>query len=205
MFDRIQDMDRELFLFLNSQNTHSLDYLMILFSARLPWLPLYLAIIFSLFWKCSFDMSREGFFNKIVFEKRDRKAGWIMLAAILATFFLTDFLSNQIKYMVDRLRPGWDPCTYHLARVIENNRFSFSFVSSHASNVFGLAVLTSWFFKVRWYKILIFSWALIVCYSRVYVGRHFPGDVIFGAIFGTLLAMVSIMVVKYLLKRINSK
>ena len=205
MFDRIQDMDRELFLFLNSQNTHSLDYLMILFSARLPWLPLYLAIIFSLFWKCSFDMSREGFFNKIIFEKRDRKAGWIMLAAILATFFLTDFLSNQIKYMVDRLRPGWDPCTYHLARVIENNRFSFSFVSSHASNVFGLAVLTSWFFKVRWYKILIFSWALIVCYSRVYVGRHFPGDVIFGAIFGTLLAMVSIMVVKYLLKRINSK
>jgi len=205
MFDRIQDMDRELFLFLNSQNTHSLDYLMILFSARLPWLPLYLAIIFSLFWKCSFDMSREGFFNKIVFEKRDRKAGWIMLAAILATFFLTDFLSNQIKYMVDRLRPGWDPCTYHLARVIENNRFSFSFVSSHASNVFGLAVLTSWFFKVRWYKILIFSWALIVCYSRVYVGRHFPGDVIFGAMFGTLLAMVSIMVVKYLLKRINSK
>ncbi|PKP42024.1 MAG: hypothetical protein CVT93_06215 [Bacteroidetes bacterium HGW-Bacteroidetes-10] len=205
MFDRIQDMDRELFLFLNSQNTHSLDYLMILFSARLPWLPLYLAIIFSLFWKCSFDMSREGFFNKIVIEKRDRKAGWIMLAAILATFFLTDFLSNQIKYMVDRLRPGWDPCTYHLARVIENNRFSFSFVSSHASNVFGLAVLTSWFFKVRWYKILIFSWALIVCYSRVYVGRHFPGDVIFGAMFGTLLAMVSIMVVKYLLKRINSK
>jgi hypothetical protein len=100
MFDRIQDMDRELFLFLNSQNTHSLDYLMILFSARLPWLPLYLAIIFSLFWKCSFDMSREGFFNKIVIEKRDRKAGWIMLAAILATFFLTDFLSNQIKYMV---------------------------------------------------------------------------------------------------------
>lgn len=205
MFDRIQEMDRELFLFLNSQYTHSLDYLMILFSARLPWLPLYLAIIFSLFWKCSFDMSREGFFNKIVFEKRDRKAGWIMLAAILATFFLTDFLSNQIKYMVDRLRPGWDPCTYHLARVIENNRFSFSFVSSHASNVFGLAVLTSWFFKVRWYKILIFSWALIVCYSRVYVGRHFPGDVIFGAMFGTLLAMVSIMVVKYLLKRINSK
>jgi undecaprenyl-diphosphatase len=205
MFDRIQDMDRELFLFLNSQNTHSLDYLMILFSARLPWLPLYLAIIFSLFWKCSFDMSREGFFNKIVIEKRDRKAGWIMLAAILATFFLTDFLSNQIKYMVDRLRPGWDPCTYHLARVIENNRFSFSFVSSHASNVFGLAVLTSWFFRVRWYKILIFSWALIVCYSRVYVGRHFPGDVIFGAMFGTLLAMVSIMVVKYLLKRINSK
>jgi undecaprenyl-diphosphatase len=58
---------------------------------------------------------------------------------------------------------------------------------------------------VRWYKILIFSWALIVCYSRVYVGRHFPGDVIFGAMFGTLLAMVSIMVVKYLLKRINSK
>lgn len=205
MFDRIQDMDRELFLFLNSQNTHSLDYLMILFSARLPWLPLYLAIIFSLFWKCSFDMSREGFFNKIVIEKRDRKAGWIMLAAILATFFLTDFLSNQIKYMVDRLRPGWDPCTYHLARVIENNKFSFSFVSSHASNVFGLAVLTSWFFRVRWYKILIFSWALIVCYSRVYVGRHFPGDVIFGAMFGTLLAMVSIMVVKYLLKRINSK
>jgi len=203
MLDRIQELDRELFVFLNSQYSHFLDHIMLMFSARLVWLPLYILILLSLFWRCSVDINRRGFFNKFVFEKRDRRTGWIMLVAILVTFFLTDFLSNQVKYLVDRLRPGWDPCTYHIARVIENNRFSFSFVSSHATNVFGLAVLTSWFFRKRWYTILIFSWALIVCYSRVYVGRHFPGDVISGAIFGTMIALVSVMAVKYILRLSN--
>lgn len=203
MLDRIQELDRELFVFLNSQNTHFLDHIMLMFSARLIWLPFYLLIIASLFWRISLDVNKKGILNQIIIEKRDKRTAWIMLAAILITFFLTDFLSNQVKYMVDRLRPGWDPYTYHIARVIENNRYSFSFVSSHATNVFGLAVLTSWFFKKRWYTILIFSWALIVCYSRVYVGRHFPGDVTFGALFGTMIALISVMAVKFILRLSN--
>ncbi|OJV21537.1 MAG: hypothetical protein BGO30_02225 [Bacteroidetes bacterium 41-46] len=177
---------------------------MTLFSARLPWLPLYISIVICIVWSCSIETKREEGAQqrrKIVFKKRDKKVIFTILIALLATFFITDFFSNQIKYMVSRLRPGWDPLTCNIARVIEDNRFSYGFVSSHAANVFGLAMLTAAIFKRKWYTLLIFSWALIVSYSRIYVGRHFPGDVLFGALFGIAVGYLAYKLIQLLIQK----
>jgi undecaprenyl-diphosphatase len=204
MLDKLEELDRNLFLFLNDLHTGFLDWIMTLFSARLPWLPLYISIVICIVWSCSIETQREeGALQrrKIVFKKRDKKVIFTIVIALLATFFITDFFSNQIKYMVTRLRPGWDPLTCNIARVIEENRFSYGFVSSHAANVFGLAMLTAALFKRKWYTLLIFSWALIVSYSRIYVGRHFPGDVLFGALFGIAVGYLAYKLIQLLIQK----
>ena len=204
MLDKLEELDRNLFLFLNDLHTGFLDWIMTLFSARLPWLPLYISIVICIVWSCSIETKREEGAQqrrKIVFKKRDKKVIFTIVIALLATFFITDFFSNQIKYMVTRLRPGWDPLTCNIARVIEENRFSYGFVSSHAANVFGLAMLTAAIFKRKWYTLLIFSWALIVSYSRIYVGRHFPGDVLFGALFGIAVGYLAYKLIQLLIQK----
>ncbi|MDD2490890.1 MAG: phosphatase PAP2 family protein [Bacteroidales bacterium] len=204
MLDKIEELDRNLFLFLNNLHTGFLDWVMTLFSARLPWLPLYLAILVSVIWSCSIETTideQNKSRRKIVFRKREKKVIITLVISLLATFFITDFFSNQIKYLVGRLRPGWNPITCDIARVIEDNRFSYSFVSSHAANVFGLAMLTAAIFRRRWFTILIFSWAIIVSYSRIYVGRHFPGDVLFGALFGVAVGYLAYKFIQIIIQK----
>ncbi|MBP6454334.1 phosphatase PAP2 family protein [Bacteroidales bacterium MB20-C3-3] len=204
MLDKIEELDRNLFLFFNNLHSAFFDWVMTLFSSRLPWLPLYIAIIFCIIWSCNFNKELDesgNYRRKINFHKRDTRTVLIIIFAIIATFVVTDYFSNQIKYFVSRLRPGWDPFTCNLARVIEDNRFSYGFVSGHASNVFGLAMLTSAIFKRRWYTILIFSWATIVSYSRIYVGRHFPGDVLFGALFGIAVGYLTYKILQLIFQK----
>lgn len=203
MLDKIEELDRNLFLFFNNLHSAFFDWVMTLFSSRLPWLPLYIAIIFCVIWSCSIQKELDGSGNSIHrfhLKKRDTRTAIVIIIAIIATFVITDYFLNQIKYIVSRLRPGWDPFTCNLARVIEENRFSYGFVSGHASNVFGLAMLTSALFKRRWFTILIFSWATIVSYSRIYVGRHFPGDVLFGALFGIAVGYLTYKILQLFFK-----
>lgn len=193
MLEKIENIDRSLFLFLNGLHSSFLDWVMVGFSSRLLWLPLYIAILFCIIWSCKIERY-QGLSTgrgKITFQRREIKIIILVIVALIMTFIATDFLSNQIKYLVSRLRPGWDPFTCNFARVLESNRFSYGFVSGHASNVFGLAMLTSALFKKKWFTIFIFLWAIIVSYSRIYVGRHFPGDVIFGALFGLALGYLA--------------
>ena len=204
MFDKIIEWDRELFLSINSFHSPFFDEIMKTLSARAPWIPLYLIIAASLFFslKINFTNKDKPF---ISIEKKDFRFGLIAFIGILIAFALSDFLSNQTKYIVERLRPGWDPLTIHLARVLEANRNSFSFVSSHATNVFGFATITSLIFKKNWYSIFIFSWALLVCYSRIYVGRHFPGDILGGALLGFIFGYLLYRLICYSYKRFSRK
>ncbi len=204
MLDKIEELDRNLFLFLNNHHTGFLDWVMTLFSARLPWMPLYLAILTCAVWSCGIESRTDPdnvIRRRIVFRRRQKRVIITLIFALIITFFITDFFSNQIKYLVARLRPGWDPLTCNLARVIENNRFSYSFVSSHAANVFGFAMLSSAIFRRKWFTILIFLWAFIVSYSRIYVGRHYPGDVLFGALFGLAVGYLAYKIIQIIIQK----
>lgn len=170
MIDRIIEFDKHLMLLLNGWHSPFFDFLMPVITNKYTGIPIYLAILV------------------ILFRKVDMKKLLIAVAAILVTFALCDSLSVALfKETFQRLRPGWDPQIMDQVRMLEYKGGQYGFVSSHAANLFGLATITSLLIKNRIYTALIFFWAALVGYSRIYVGKHFPADVVCGAIFGMIV------------------
>jgi undecaprenyl-diphosphatase len=118
-----------------------------------------------------------------------------LFVAIAVT--LCDQISVLIKdYLVQRPRPTHNPEIADLVHIIYNGDYpngyrggKYGFVSSHAANVFGVAAFLSNQFKHYRWTLFLFTWALIVSYSRIYIGVHYPLDIIFGAILGALIGI----------------
>jgi undecaprenyl-diphosphatase len=169
MFDFVVHLDQQLFLFLNSLHCPWLDPVMVFASAKISWVFLYVGLIAVFFWKHPWK--------------------WALLAllATVLTFALTDQLGNIIKHAVGRPRPcvAFEGILYSLEAC--GGRYA-SFVSNHAANMFGSATITALLFRNKYYTIGVYSWAAIVAYSRIYVGKHYPLDLLCGALLGILAA-----------------
>lgn len=190
MLDAIVEFDKELMLSINGCTNALFDLLMPLISHKYTGIPIYAAILAVIIYKW----------------RKSPKIICIMVAAVLLTFALCDSLSVALfKQTVQRLRPAWDPEIGDLVRMLEYKGGQFGFVSSHASNLFGLATITSLIVRKRWYSILIFVWAAAVGYSRIYVGKHFPLDVICGALFGMLIGYLVFKLLCQLYRKLNLK
>lgn len=164
-----EHLDQQLFLFLNSANSPFWDNVMYFMSLVLVWAPLYLAILVYL-----------GI-------KYKRKFLIILLFIILAVT-LTDQIALLIKNSVDRLRPCHEPSIQGLVHMVNSVCGGmYGFVSSHAANSFDAALVSLMFIKRRWFSVSILIWASVVSYSRIYLGVHYPGDVLCGAILGALI------------------
>jgi undecaprenyl-diphosphatase len=165
----IERLDQQIFLFLNSLNSPFCDQVMHAISGRIIWIPLYLSILIYL-----------GI-------KYKRKFFVILLFIILAATF-SDQTSVLIKNIVQRLRPCYEPVLQGLVHTVNGECGGrYSFVSSHATNSFDVALLSLLFIKRRWFTISIVIWASVIGYSRIYLGVHYPGDVIFGALLGSII------------------
>jgi formyltetrahydrofolate deformylase len=107
-----------------------------------------------------------------------KKQSWLVILALIVCIIIADQVSSGlIKEMVHRLRPSRNPDLENMVCLLKGYRGGkYGFVSSHAANSFGLAMLTSLFFRSRKYTIIIFLWATIVAYSRIYLGVHYPGE-----------------------------
>lgn len=161
-----EHIDQQLFLFLNSLNSPFFDQVMHAISGKIIWIPLYLVILISI-----------GIRYK-------RKFLVIVIFIILAAT-LSDQLSVVVKNIVHRLRPCHEPALEGLVHLFKGECGGmFSFVSSHATNSYDVALLSLLFIRKRWYTISIIIWATVVGYSRIYLGVHYPGDVICGSILG---------------------
>ncbi len=192
MFDKIVEADKSLLLFLNSLHFPLGDKIMLFFTAALPWIPLYVIIAYYIVHK----------YYKI---ERKPKYAFVVISAAIIVFAITDMGSSFIKDLTERYRPGHDNDLKNIVRLLDGTGGRYGFVSSHASNVFGLATFTSLIFRKRYYTIPIYTWAFLVSYSRIYVGRHFPTDVFFGAILGIIagLALYKLISIRLLKKFYN--
>jgi undecaprenyl-diphosphatase len=161
---------------------------MVFITGDFRWVPLYALIVFFFFWK------------------RKWRRGLLALTAVLITFALTDQLSVHLfKNTIQRLRPCHEPALYAIMHSLENCGGQFSFISSHAANTFGLAAVTSLLFGKKWYSWCIFSWAATVSYSRIYVGKHYPLDIICGALFGLLVGYCIWKLFQLIMNNVNNK
>jgi undecaprenyl-diphosphatase len=169
MFSVPVQIDKQLFLFFNSANSPFWDRVMSYISMITVWIPLYLAILIYL-----------GFTYKRKFL--------VIIVIIIIAVTLSDQIALLIKNSVDRLRPCHEPSLAGLVHLVNGKCGGlYGFVSSHAANSFNVALLSLCFIRKRWYSISIIIWAAVVGYSRIYLGVHYPGDVIVGAILGALI------------------
>ena len=186
VLERLLEIDTNIFLFLNGLHTSWLDMPMYYISKVWVWIPLYALVVFH------------------IVKKWKKEAIWIILTLVLCVV-LTDQLTNLIKYGVERVRPSREPLLEGLVHHVNGYRSGgFSFVSGHASNVFGFAMLSSLILKNRAYSWFIFVWAVIVAYSRIYLGVHYPLDILCGTILGLGIAVILYAILDRFQKHLKS-
>ncbi len=175
IWQKIEKLDQWAFLQINNNLSHPfLDEFMPLFRNSFFWIPLYFFLLL---------------FATINFKNK----GWWWLLFFICTVSLTDLISSRlIKESFERLRPCMDP-EFSLQVRLLLNRCSggYSFTSSHAANHFGIAAyffVTTKFLLNKW-AWLAFGWAAIICFAQIYVGVHYPLDIIGGAIVGLTIGL----------------
>ena len=180
MLETILKWDTELFLTLNQAGVSWLDTFMVLISEVWVWIPLYVAILFFIFKK---------------FPLRD---ALVFAAVCVVGVVLTDQGSVHLfKEVFRRLRPCQVDELREQMRFLASGCGLYGFVSSHAANTFGFAVISGGIFNKVYPKLglALLVWAAIVSYSRIYLGVHYPLDIICGALLGVLIGRLLLLIV----------
>lgn len=179
--------DRQLFLFLNGIHNGFFDVFMHTVSRVAVWIPFYVAVAWAIVYKYG-------------------RKGWILILALVIGVVLTDQISVLVKNYFERLRPSHQASLADLIHLYKGHKSSrFGFVSSHATNMAGFAVLSSLFIRNKFFSYSVAAWALLTCYSRIYLGLHFPADVTGGAILGVAIAVSVYAVLSYYVKDLKLK
>ena len=173
--EALSNIDTDLFLFLNGLHTSWLDKVMIAVTQMWVWVPLYLLLIY-------WTVKQYG-----------KRCWWIFLAVGILVLCSDQLSAHVCKPLFQRLRPCYNADLQdliYLPKGMAGGRYGF--VSSHAANTFAVAAfLTPALRKNRsWMGIVLYLWAFISSYSRIYLGFHYPGDILCGALLGILIGLI---------------
>jgi undecaprenyl-diphosphatase len=173
MLEKLDTLDKNLFLWLNSHHTPFFDKFMWFISGRIEWLPLYLILI-----------------GYIVYIYRWKSIA-VIVAIIIAVALADQLAVKAFKEVFQRLRPSHSPDIQNIVHIVNGYRGgSYGFVSNHAANTFALATFLCCLFRNKYFIVSILLWATIVSYSRIYLGVHYPCDVLGGAILGIFIGWI---------------
>lgn len=186
MLDQLLHYDTELFLYLNNLGNTSWDGFWMAYTTKIYWTPLYALMLY------------------LMYKQRENKPFLITIAVIALMILFTDQITNLFKYGFERPRPCHVDALISKMRIVrEGCGGRFGFFSGHASNSMAVAIFAGLMLKNR-FKYLIYVlviWAMLMAYSRIYVGVHYPLDVFCGMLFGSLSGLLFYKMNHYLINR----
>ena len=174
MFDYLYSLDLKLLYFINHTLSNPVfDFIMPIMRGKLTWVPLYLLIVY------------------FIIKKYGLKSVWVIGFALISVLIADRISAGIIKPYFERLRPCNDPNLASWLKLPNGKGSSFGFVSSHAANHFAMAVYFIMVFVgyKNQYKIIIpfLAWAALIAFAQVYIGFHFPSDVVLGGLLGAII------------------
>ncbi|MBP5338984.1 MAG: phosphatase PAP2 family protein [Prevotella sp.] len=170
--DQILDLDRQLLLAFNGSDSLFLDGLVKTLTTAATWIPLYVSLLY------------------VVLKNNDnlQKVLLIVVCAGLCVFFAGSLNDMIVKPLVERWRPSHDDQIGMAVDVVNGYRGGdYGFFSSHASNTFSIAIFFALLVRSRVLTVALVVWSLANCWTRLYLGVHFPGDILCGLLWGGLV------------------
>lgn len=173
--ETLSNIDSNFFLFLNGLHVDWLDKIMIAITQMWVWVPLYLLLIY---W---------------IVKQYGKRCWWIFLAVGLVVLCSDQLSAHVCKPFFQRLRPCYNPDLQNLIYLPKGMAGGkYGFVSSHATNTFAVAAFLTAALrkKQNWMGVVLYLWAFVSSYSRIYLGFHYPGDILCGALLGILIGLI---------------
>ncbi len=189
-FSKIQDMDMQVLSLFNGSDNIMLDQMVQILTSGLTWIPLYVMLFF-------------------VVMRNNETMGQIALVvgcAIFCVLFADGLVDGIIKQLAERWRPSNDPTFKYMVQVVDDIRpKGYSFCSAHAANTMSLAVFFSLLIRSKMLTITLVIWSLINCWTRLYLGVHYPSDILCGMMIGIVVGILVYLLYYKLYLRISPK
>lgn len=189
-FSKIQDMDMQVLSLFNGSDNIMLDQMVQILTSGLTWIPLYVMLFF-------------------VVMRNNETMGQIALvvgSAIFCVLFADGLVDGIIKQLAERWRPSNDPTFKYMVQVVDDIRpKGYSFCSAHAANTMSLAVFFSLLVRSKLLTITLVIWSLINCWTRLYLGVHYPSDILCGMIIGIIVGILVYLLYYKIYLRISPK
>lgn len=183
MLEKILALDTQLFIYLNGLGSEAYDGFWLIITKQVNWIPLFLFLFY------------------LIYKKLGIKQTGYLLLFVAFLVLATDQITNLFKYTFQRPRPCNNPEINTFIRVVQS-RTSFSFFSGHAANTMSVATFLYLIFKKQFkYFGLLFLWPLIFAYSRIYLGLHYPLDILSGYLCGLITGFAMYKVYQWASKK----
>lgn len=189
-FSKIQDMDMQVLSLFNGSDNIMLDQMVQILTSGLTWIPLYVMLFF-------------------VVIRNNETMGQIALvvgSAIFCVLLADGLVDGIIKQLAERWRPSNDPTFKYMVQVVDDIRLKgYSFCSAHAANTMSLAVFFSLLVRSKLLTITLVTWSLINCWTRLYLGVHYPSDILCGMMIGIIVGILVYLLYYKIYRRISPK